>query len=93
MKRSRQIATITGEFKARAPLSNICRAFGNTSRYDNEPKVQNMRNMPRANPKSPILLTTKAFLPAMALSMPWYQNPIRRYEARPTPSQPTNITR
>ena len=35
----------------------------------------------------------KAFLPASAADFFSYQNPIRRYEQRPTPSQPTKSTR
>ena len=37
-------------------------------------------------------LTMNAFLPASAADFFWYQKPISRYEQRPTPSQPTNIT-
>ena len=58
------------------------------------PKVvtKNM-NMPRRNPKSPILLTMKAFLPAFDAESFRYQKPMSRYEQRPTPSQPTNMRR
>ncbi len=45
------------------------------------------------NPKSPMRLTTNAFLPASAALFLWYQNPISRYEDSPTPSHPTNMTR
>jgi len=48
--------------------------------------------MPRTNPKSPTRLTMNAFLPASAADFFWYQKPMRRYEQRPTPSQPTNMT-
>ena len=34
-----------------------------------------------------------AFFPASEADFFWYQKPMRRYEQRPTPSQPTNITR
>ncbi len=44
-------------------------------------------------PKSPIRLTMNAFLPASVADFFSYQKPISRYEHRPTPSQPTNITR
>ena len=37
-------------------------------------------------------LTTKAFLPASLADFFLNQNPISRYEHRPTPSHPTNIT-
>ncbi len=40
---------------------------------------------------SPILLTTKAFMPALDAAGRSNQKPIRRYEQSPTPSQPTNI--
>ena len=33
-----------------------------------------------------------AFLPASIADCFWCQNPIRRYEHRPTPSHPTNST-
>ena len=49
--------------------------------------------MPRMNAKSPMRLTMNAFLPASAADFFLYQKPISRYEQRPTPSQPTNITR
>ena len=40
--------------------------------------------------KSPMRLTTKAFLPASVAERFLYQNPISRYEHSPTPSHPTN---
>ncbi len=40
-------------------------------------------------PRSPTRLTTNAFLAAVAYVGLWFQKPISRYEARPTPSQPT----
>ena len=46
--------------------------------------------MPSANPKSPTLLTKNAFIAAeLALSF-LYQKPIKKYEHKPTPSQPKN---
>ena len=56
------------------------------------PNVVKTRSMPRMKPKSPIRLTTNAFLPASAADGLRNQNPISRYEQSPTPSQPTNIT-
>src|SRR5258707_6488726 len=56
------------------------------------PNRTNARNTPRMNPKSPMRLTMNAFLPASAADFFSYQNPMRRYEHSPTPSQPTNIT-
>ena len=41
----------------------------------------------------PMRLMMKALSPASALIFSVNQNPIRRYEARPTPSHPTNINR
>ena len=38
---------------------------------------------------SPTRLTTNAFLAAVAATGLYCQNPISRYDARPTPSQPT----
>ena len=57
------------------------------------PKRTNASSTPSTNPKSPILLTMNAFLPALAAEGFWYQKPMRRYEHKPTPSHPTNITR
>src|SRR5580765_7133864 len=56
------------------------------------PKILNSQNIPSTNPKSPIRLTTNAFLPASAAEGLVNQNPISRYEQRPTPSQPMNMT-
>ena len=52
--------------------------------------VVNRMNMPIRNARSPIRFTINAFLPAAAFIISRYQNPISRYEQRPTPSQPTN---
>ena len=56
------------------------------------PTVCQSRNMPSRKPASPMRLTMNAFLPAAAFSGSSNQNPISRYEARPTPSQPTKST-
>src|ERR1700736_1841301 len=53
------------------------------------PNVANITNMASASPTSPTRLTTNAFLAAVAADGLWYQKPISRYDARPTPSQPT----
>ena len=42
------------------------------------PVYWNSRNIPIRNPKSPIRLTMNAFLPAFALAVSLYQNPISR---------------
>src|SRR5664279_6043141 len=60
-----------------------------TPAMDTVPKVANITMMASDSPTSPIRLTTKAFLAAVAYSGLWFQNPISRYDARPTPSQPT----
>ena len=41
------------------------------------------------SPTSPTRFITKAFLAAVAASGLYCQNPMSRYDARPTPSQPT----
>ncbi len=56
------------------------------------PKAKYSRNMPSRNPASPMRLVMNAFLPAAAFSGSSNQNPMRRYDASPTPSQPTNST-
>src|SRR6266850_7781518 len=64
-----------------------------TSWKSSVPKRVNTSSTPRMNPKSPMRLTMNAFLPASDADFFWYQKPINKYEQRPTPSQPTNITR
>ena len=46
-----------------------------------------------ANVASPIAFITNAFFAAATASGLWCQNPIRRYDARPTRPQPTSIRR
>ena len=57
------------------------------------PNVANISEMPIDRPMSPTRLTMKAFLAAAAAECLCCQNPISRYDARPTPSQPRNRTR
>ena len=57
------------------------------------PKLATSMNIPMRKPKSPMRLTMKAFLPASAADFFWNQKPMSKYEARPTPSQPTNMTK
>jgi hypothetical protein len=64
----------------------------NTSRNVTEPKAMKVRIMPIVKPKSPIRFITKAFFAATYGSGRSNQNPMRRYEQRPTPSQPTNMS-
>ncbi|MNT85260.1 hypothetical protein D3C72_2254000 [compost metagenome] len=56
------------------------------------PKVMNKMNIPSKKAASPIRLVMNAFIPAAAFSLSVNQKPISKYEQRPTPSQPTNIT-
>ena len=63
-----------------------------TARKSSVPNVTKTRNIPARNPASPIRLTMKAFFPASEALCLWNQNPIRRYEQRPTPSHPTKRT-
>ena len=46
--------------------------------------------IPSARPKSPIRFTTNAFIAAALADGFFYQKPISKYEASPTPSQPKN---
>ena len=52
------------------------------------PKVMNRRNRPMAMAVSPTRVTMNALMAARPLAGSLYQKPIRRYEHRPTPSQP-----
>src|SRR3954462_3003319 len=56
------------------------------------PMFAKSMNIATRNPKSPMRLTMNAFFPASAFALSLNQNPISRYEQRPTPSQPTNNT-
>ena len=64
-----------------------------TSTKAEEPKAASISMIASDMPRSPTRLTTKAFLAAAAADGLCCQKPISRYEARPTPSQPTNSTR
>ena len=57
------------------------------------PNSLNISMIASAMPMSPTRLTTNAFLAAAAAEGLCCQNPISRYDARPTPSQPRNSTR
>ncbi len=74
-------------------VSAACEASEETSDIGaNEvvPKVTKISPTPSDSPMSPTRLMTKAFLAAAAAEGLYCQNPIRRYDARPTPSQPRN---
>ena len=53
-------------------------------------KELKIKNIPRANPKSPTLFTTNALIAALFADSFLNQNPIKKYEHKPTPSQPKN---
>jgi hypothetical protein len=55
-------------------------------------KVKKTQAMPKAIPKSPTLLTSIAFTADLPACILFDQNPIKRKEVKPTPSQPKNIT-
>ena len=58
------------------------------------PKVANMQHRgQRPCPMSPTRFTTNAFFAATAAEGLWCQNPMSRYDARPTPSQPRKTPR
>src|ERR671914_1911088 len=64
-------------------------AAPNTSPNSMEPNVSKTRTIPISMALSPMRVTMNAFLPASAAAFRSYQYAIRRYEHRPTPSQPT----
>jgi len=51
-----------------------------------------MLTIPKVKPKSPTLLTIIAFVADFTAGTREYQKLIKRYEHKPTPSQPKNIT-
>jgi hypothetical protein len=58
-----------------------------------EPNSDHMLITASERPMSPTRFTTNAFLAAVAADGRSCQKPISRYDARPTPSQPTNTSR
>ena len=58
-----------------------------------EPKVTKKSMIARDMPMSPTRLMTKAFFAAAAADGFHCQKPMRRYDARPTPSQPRKRAR
>src|SRR5688500_1968557 len=64
-------------------------AAPNTPSYETLPTSVNITISANARPMSPTRLTTNAFFAAAAADGLNDQNPISRYDARPTPSQPT----
>ena len=57
------------------------------------PNIRNIINIPIAKPKSPILFTIKALIAALFAVSLLNQNPINKYEHKPTPSHPKNNCR
>jgi len=53
------------------------------------PSAVNITMIASERPTSPTRLAMKAFFPAVAASGLWNQKAMSRYDARPTPSQPT----
>ena len=76
---------------ASGTLSEPTPAF--TSTKADEPNAASISITASDMPMSPTRLTTNAFLAAVAALGRSCQKPISRYEARPTPSHPTNSTR
>ena len=64
------------------------RAAWNTGPKSREWNFSQMKTIPMRKAESPIRVVTKAFLAASAAALRSNQNPISRYEHRPTPSQP-----
>ena len=64
-------------------------AFSSIPAKETLPNVAKAIMMAIDRPKSPTRFMTNAFFAAVAYSGFWFQKPINRYEARPTPSQPT----
>src|SRR5689334_578658 len=80
---------------SRKPIAVItpaeaCDACRETASKDVDPKVTKISPTPRERPMSPTRLTTNALVAARAADGRACQNPISRYDARPTPSQPRN---
>lgn len=75
------------------PTSPGCPSAPSTGPKAKDPKVVNISMMAIDRPMSPTRLTRKAFFAAVAALGLCCQKPISRYEARPTPSQPTYNSR
>ncbi|CPU67823.1 Uncharacterised protein [Mycobacteroides abscessus] len=77
-------------------MSSAVEASGtraNTVLKSSAPNVANMSIIATMRPMSPTRFMTNAFFAATAYARLWFQNPMSRYDARPTPSQPTNSRR
>ncbi len=68
---------------------DICGAAAKTPSYEMVPTLANITIRASASPTSPTRLTTNAFFAAVAADGLYDQKPISRYDAKPTPSQPT----
>ena len=69
--------------------SLACGAIAKTVVKSVAPNVAKISPIATMRPTSPTRLATNAFLAATALGRWWFQNPMSRYDARPTPSHPT----
>ena len=85
---NRRMPTRLADTAGGGPLMNAALILSMSS----VPSAWYSTNMPSRKPASPMRLVRKAFLPARALSGSSNQKPISRYEASPTPSQPTKST-
>ncbi len=64
-----------------------------TATYSSVPVSQISRTSASANVASPIAFMTNAFFAAATASGRWCQNPMSRYDARPTSPHPTSRSR
>ena len=60
----------------------------NTTPKSSDPTCRKISTIPSSIAASPIRVVTNAFFAALEASGRSYQNPISRYEHRPTPSHP-----
>ena len=73
----------------RTAADSVSCAISLISAMSNVPVFVQMRTTASMNPKSPKRVTMNAFFAAAAALGRWNQNPIKRYEVRPTSSQCT----
>ena len=76
-----------------AQVSDTCSAPEFTVAKADEPNSAHMLITASERPMSPTRFTTNAFFAATAAEFLCCQKPISRYDARPTPSQPTKTSR
>src|SRR3954454_20055678 len=76
-----------------AQVDDSCPAPAFTVPKADDPNSAHMLITASDMPRAPTRFTTNAFLAAVAADGRSCQKPISRYDARPTPSQPTNTSR